>query len=781
MPPRTSHGHSFICRSCLVALQKRKPSAQWLTRHPSSRTISSARRSGFSPEKEAERQRTLELLGLSKERRGDKFSVKYFEKKTDGKMRPLRDVDEFNRSVMDLDAETEARLQQLEEQLEQATRFTKIVESIYGKRGAEELVKRAAESDPDNHPSVLLPEHGWPRAKGTQCITHLNNMIRTVGRKTGGGALRRGRINALWKYYSLARDALRGRPDAVYREFWDFLWRHLAVDHDNNPNRMYHVHILAQDMRKVGVALHDDQQLLAIEADFVSGFRKEAVAAHKRFVLTLGTNPETFAEFWELGLRMYCLMDDVDRAEQVVKTIVESPYEKDPRFLFPLIRMYASKPETVEKGYKVYQQLRSDLGDSITIDDYDTIILYFLKANETEFALFIFVDMMVSETVDLRGVHKLPPSVGNPFFFGKWLRRLISDGNLQGAHNVLLLSMSKGVLPQAIHVNGLIGAWLRSGTADNIQKAEDVAWAMINARMQFLGIRKDMKNLAAFIRLRPTNEVWPRANLETFSLLAENYKDRGLHAKMERLWIAFRDAEIPPNSFMLNQLLSSYLQSGQGKHIGTLSRDLTNHYRVEPDPWTFTVLWQALAVNRLVEISPQELPAETAQARSLFAEMVRSAHIFENGIDLYLSRSILHSFRKLEDTTGLLLAYRALRHIFKFIPSDLVVMELQVGSMDLLRTAKGRRGLRLMHAGQQVESSLRQRHQELIASGQLKAGEELPLDARTEELGNILERFLENQITVPDGGDIQALLRETAMEMGFGGDEPETKTSTPGT
>ncbi|KAI1416027.1 hypothetical protein F5Y13DRAFT_155888 [Hypoxylon sp. FL1857] len=778
MPPRTLV-ENFICRSCLSTLRKQTPAAQWALRRSSSQAtqpLASVSPSHPSRDQDIERQKTLEALGLAKGSKIDRVSVNYFEQGKGGKLRRLQDEDEFGQSLMDPDGQMEARLKEMEQELEQATQFTKIVEEIWGKQGAEKLRQRVASQDESlPKPSLLLPEEDWPPQHRTH-IVQLNNMIRTIGRKIHGEGFTQKRINSLWKYYSAARIALSKKPEFVHADIWDLLWQILAADHANNPNRMSHIHTLAKDMQKAGVPLRDDQQLLAIEATFISGFREEAVTAHKKLVTTLGATPETFAEFWELGLRMYCLMGDMARAERVVNTLLDSPYEKDPRFLFPFIRMCVENPATVEKGFELYQRLRSALGDSITIEDYDQVISYFLASNQTEFAFYVFVEMMTSNTVDLRGTHKVPASVSNPFFYGKWLKRLIGAGDLQGAYNVLLHMKSRGVMPQAIVVNGLIGAWLRSGTADNIQKAEEVALAMINARMQFINVRKDMQNLAAFVRLRQYGDGWPRANLETFSLLAENYKERGIHNKMEELWRAFRQAEIAPDSFMLNQLLSSYLQDGQGKHVASLSRDLTNYYQVEPDSWTFLVLWQALPVNRLIQVPPRQLLEEISNTRSLFAEMVRSAHIFvTSGIDAQLARYVLHSFRKLDDKFGLLLAYRALRQIFKFTPPDIIVLELHVGSTDLERTGKGRGGVRLVHAGKQIEGYMKRRHQELIASGQLLEGDGMPDDVKQEELGNFLEALLQSRITQDESSE--QLLTQAAMEMGLHGGVPSFETS----
>ncbi|KXJ95562.1 hypothetical protein Micbo1qcDRAFT_157550, partial [Microdochium bolleyi] len=52
----------------------------------------------------------------------------------------------------------------------------------------------------------------------------------------------------------------------------------------------------------------------------------------------------------------------------------------------------------------------------------------------------------------------------------------------------------KGVIPRPVQVNGLLGAWLRSNSGDFMSQADTVAWEMINARIQFVQLRKQATN-----------------------------------------------------------------------------------------------------------------------------------------------------------------------------------------------------------------------------------------------------------------------------------------------
>ncbi|KAG4221054.1 hypothetical protein PC116_g30469 [Phytophthora cactorum] len=92
--------------------------------------------------------------------------------------------------------------------------------------------------------------------------------------------------------------------------------------------------------------------------------------------------------------------------------------------------------------------------------------------------------------------------------------------------------------------------------------------------------------------------------------------------------------------------------------------------------------------------------------------------------------------------------------------------------MDIERTGKGKGSLRLVHAGKQVETYLRRRHQELIASGELPARGGLPDDVKREELGNFLDQFIQNQIAAMGGANTEEEITQAAMEMGLQGEVP---------
>ncbi|KAI8632069.1 hypothetical protein F5Y19DRAFT_384315 [Xylariaceae sp. FL1651] len=787
MPPRPClfefGTRNFVCKSCLSALRKRPTAAAWPIRQSShvADAQAPARPKRRSTEQENERLKTLETLGLLRD--SSKFSVNYFEQEKGGRLRRLQDEREFSASMTDPDGELDARLKKLEEQLQGVTEIAKAIEEMGGKEKADELRRQfvqdsdglaadtetLGDTEQPSISSLAIPINGLNGNRQDR-IHRLNNWIKRCSKTTDKNDALPKDIQGLWKAYSAARTTLSGRWHTVPRPTWEVLWQTLSRDYAFNTNRMSHIYTLTKDMQQAGVSLGPEQQILAIEAMFVDGWENEAIENHRRHVSTLGASPETYLSFWQLGLQMYCRIGDLERAERIASAILESPYEADPRFIQPLIKLCAETPAAVENGFRLYRNLRAALGDSMTIEDYDMIVSYFLASNNTEYALFIFVDMMKSGTVDLLGVRQYPPSIANPFFFGKWLKRLIGAGDLEGAFSVLRFMMSQGITPRAIQVNGLIGAWLRSEMAENVQKAEDVAWAMINTRIQFVELRRRKSSLDG-VNLYPSGGAWPRASLETFSLLAENYRERGLAAKIGPLWQSFQEAEIAPNSFMLNQLLLSRLQEGSGELVQALYKEMLEQFDLKPDSHTFMALWQALPANRFIRILPKDFSTEASRTRTLFAEMMKYASVFKLNdgmeIDKFLARNILHSFRKIQDQAGLLLAYRALRRIFNYNPPDMVVFELMIGTLDLERVAKRRDGVKLIRARTSLDHYLAHRQQELLKLGEINDGEDMSPEVRANETGNFLELQLEAAFSDTKEDDAQRLALQAAEEMGL--------------
>ncbi|GAO16136.1 uncharacterized protein UV8b_02537 [Ustilaginoidea virens] len=540
------------------------------------------------------------------------------------------------------------------------------------------------------HPAPQIPAAPWTlnqRKKISVLNLELARAFRNHGRRDAGFSKKT--VSAVFRAYHAARFALVRNSDVIPLNVWELLWNVLSADESVNVNRLAHLSLLSRDMSAARVTLSPSQQLLTIEAMFVEGWQAKAVESWKRCLSTLGDDKSgTFQDYWELGARIFCRTGDMDQAERAVDRLLSKG--TDPRILMPVIRTFSAQgtPESQERACDAYRRMRSLLGKKMKLSDYDQVVAYFLTSHQMENALCAFVDMMTDGKVDLKKQKYMPSVIANKFFLGKWLKRLIGAGDLDGAYSVVEYMRARGVHASPIHLNGLIGAWLRSGGADDLARADTLAWSMIASRIRFVGSRASPPAPAAGGSGGSSGSSgdapWPPATLETFSLLAENYQLRHRPARLEALWDACHDAGISPNAFMMNQLMESSLQAGRPEEALSLYRALVAERGVAPDPYTFSVLWKTLAINRLHVIPPESSAAETDAARELFRETVAFAPVFEpHGMDGQLGRKILHTFRRLQDPAGFLVALTALRRVLRFSPPEMLVLELVLGTTKL--------------------------------------------------------------------------------------------------
>ncbi|KAG5987632.1 hypothetical protein E4U43_004997 [Claviceps pusilla] len=619
-----------------------------------------------------------------------------------------------------------------------------------------------------------ISEKSW-NSHQRKKVSRLNLALRGAFKQLRrGSGLTTSTVSAVYKaYYHAAKIALSRSWSSVPIDVWDLLWTVLSADESISIHRMAHIAMLSRDMDEAKVTLSPSQQLLSIEAVFVHGWESKAVENWKRSIRALGDErAETFQNYWELGVRMFCRLGDMDQAERAVDKLLEK--HSDPRILMPLIRTYSEQetPESQERAWTTYRKMRDLLGKEMKLVDYDQVVSYFLIANHTENALYAFVDMMSDGEIDLKKQKYLPLVVANKFFLGKWLKRLIGAGDLKGAFKVVNFMRQRGVNASPIHLNGLIGAWQRSGGAGDLECADKLAWDMIESRIRFVKSRAASEGSAASASASaapapapaPASASaplpWPRATLETFSLMAENYRLRKLHPRMEALWEAFRDAEIRPDAFMMNQLLESHLQVGQPKQALDLYHSLVQERGMAPDPYTFSILWKTLPVNRLHIISRESLPDEVATTRTLFRETMQHKSVFENepdGLDGQLARKILHTFRRLNDQPGFLVALATLKQLFRFSPPEILVLELVMGTTKLSWDSAPQRS-RLMLAKRTMENQL------LEWAG----GDADKLEQRTQTRQDALYEYLQREYWPREGSDQdkRAMLTEAMKQMG---------------
>lgn len=721
MPPKTAlvrlatRRSPYVCHSCLSGLAKERsqPSAV----RPYARA--SKGRARLPPDAK----RPVETP--SRETPEKSYTVKYFEKDAQGEVREVpvgEDGDDVDmEDIKALEASALAKIEKLDATLDSLNKKSAFLERIlqkHGPNGALEAYKNALETyeDVSDTPIPLIADRRYaPHMKKgeiqklNKALSHLNKSIERCTNLLRRNQLDDKHISKIWSHFVQARPVVSDPQRLVPENAWNDLWAIFSWESDRNPRRMAHILSLCQTMVTHGAQLSDEQQLLQIEAAFSEGYTKVAVENWKRLCPTLGGGHSSAMAFWELGVRLWSQYGNIERAERACQAVLDRASTSTPadsRVLLYLIRAYATTSDLAdaEKGFRLYRRMRdlaAELDKPMEIEDYDDVISIFLATGHTDYAMYAFTDMIYSGTVNLYGNKKLPSSVRNTFFYGKWLKRLIGARDLDGAYKVLVYMQGQGVMAAPVQVNGLIGAWFRSRTAENRKKAELLAWSMIHARKAFVELRRRERSIEWPITLydgRPNNSehkdddldytMVPRATVETFILLAENYRERGLFRRLEELFVAYKECELGGDAMMMNELIMAAVAQGDAEKAQELYHLMVHEHGILPNTDTYAVLFKSLPVNtlrgrQLQQISPQRTVESKRQARAFFRDMISSTGLYlekrrtrHGELSEEQVKLILHSFRKCADWAGVIVALVCLRDLMRFRITRNVLLEM---------------------------------------------------------------------------------------------------------
>jgi hypothetical protein len=519
----------------------------------------------------------------------------------------------------------------------------------------------------------------------------------------------------LWKWYELNRKTLSTAWHHISSDTWQLLWKIFSRDLIENPHRMAHIKKLGMDMNAAGVQLECPQNLLYLEAQFVEGDRKDAIRQWEAARTALTYNPLTARDYWALGVRMLANDNQPERAQDAIDILINGlEGESEPRVLVPIIRSWLMSGDgaAVQRAWALYVRLKYLLGPKIEMEDYDAIIGNFLEAQQADLALAVFRDMMMTgdrsayhqdsialykRTLkgvgDLRSFNlhpvetswtshdaftRLPRKHRNKYFFGSWIKKLIGDGEIDAAVQVTNLMSRRDIIPDSKYMNGIIGAWLRSWSPKNHQKAEELAWKMIDARLEFVkardqfGLERPLRAIGSLEKrdcIRPiSSRISTLATVETFCILTNYYLRRRRGDRVQDICLAIKAAKIPPNTAFLNDLLMIGAIQNRKQWIWNAYIQLVQQEGVSPDHDTFIILWQIMK-DHVNSMSKKSIGFPLP--RILFAEMVKWPPSMKQGV---MSREvydmILESFLVVDDQVGTAVALRAMQCLFDIYPTE---------------------------------------------------------------------------------------------------------------
>ena len=631
-----------------------------------------------------------------------------------------------------------------------------------------------------------------------------------------------------WRSYIRCKDKIPKIMSLIPDAAWDALWETQVDACQDSPERAERLATLCTDMQSAGKEVPYKNMLLFLKALILKGRHTEALACWQgqtRIVQQQQPNP---IEFDLLGVYLFALTGNPRKAQQIALDILaESPGRAEgvSHVLVPVMEAwvrYGGSAGT-RHAWAIYLHLRTQLGQDIKPEDFDTVAMAFLNVGRSDLALAVFKDLMLTgekteyestelyktsigligelhsnsidpaelTNVSLTALTILPRKFQNKYFYGSWIKRLLGMGEISAASTVIELMYERGVKPAAIHLNGIIGAWLRSGKPDCERKAEQLGWAMIHERLDMVN-RRSGKTITTDaepqappgipVPIHIKRTVCP-ATIETFSLLLLSYERRRMlqHVKLLRDYLP--RAQIPPNTYFMNHLIYAELRHGRLENARKIYLSWLS--TVKADLETFAALWdcEKAHLNRSSSTAssvfppPRRLLCEMISWHSKLSSKRREEISKSFSKDLY--DQIIRCFCLARDIEGTMVGLYALKESFGFSPDQDTtrMIVLQITSMGVGEPkAPGRRRARLSSNTQYKANIGRiSRVLELLIEerGQTLKDRGIQLDeaGHTEEhlylVAELLRVILRRR--TPDPVEMEKDIEKAAWEMGVSG------------
>ena len=545
----------------------------------------------------------------------------------------------------------------------------------------------------------------------------------------------------LWKAYTLAKSHKGTLPKYLSQRAWSILWKSQSTDSSDVPRHRAHLAQLNRDHAWAKAPRIAAQVAYNVERQFMAGKEQEALDEWETSRFEFGTMPE----YLDLGARLYGLAGKPDQARTIMEELFSKEPDWDPTVILSVFRAYTSSD--LERHYRkkeareLYRSLKTAYGSRATVELYDACLVGFLEARSLVGAKEVFRDMVhggfiasdenvlqidevlrrlnllyalatnisAMTSIALDAITVLPMAY-HGHVFGDWMKSAVVEKAPQAAAQILDMMIHRGYEPEAFHFNMLLRALLRTKESENVLKAENIGWKMIEeARLAMqpqrpgpqsreTAIDKKLKNVSV-IDTNPAIAV-PTASVSTFALIMRHHARSLQWEHVEYLARQLKLANINPNCTVMNVLIDNKCRQGKYVEAWQIYKSLTDSsdapVTVFPDGETIRCLWKTLRIalgdpanrDNANLPKPRELLRETID----WWTKVRSRHDadrFLQGLSAAdrgaITALILHCFSYTQDLAGSLVALHVLRHKFDIFPTPKVadILQRQLAWVDM--------------------------------------------------------------------------------------------------
>ncbi|KAJ6098727.1 hypothetical protein N7467_000262 [Penicillium canescens] len=576
----------------------------------------------------------------------------------------------------------------------------------------------------------------------------------------------------LWKWYRRCKQTVPHFLSIMPEGAMEAIWNSQATGDIEQATRSTHLRILVQDATSLGQALTTPQILSYITSLHDDGATNLALEQWEAYQTELSQEKEDLEEYWKLGVRLFAAESNPQRAQDIALAFLANDRNRQPRVLIPIIIAWGKLPgkEAEVKAWALYLQLKTFLGSEMTMDDYDQVSIGLLTAGRLDTAVAIFKDMMVTgqdpsndstalyksalglagnlhassinendvNKVSLSVLKVLPRRFQNRFFYASWMKKLIGMGEVDSAALVIELMYERGVKPDSKHLNGIIAGWLREGNSSARNKAERLAWSMIQHRINTVWERFQPEQNSPQVQVkheqvegtrlpRFMQREIPPASIETFSILLLHYTRRGDEDMVKYLVKCLGDAQIRPNSYFMNHLLYAELRKQDVRSLW--SKFQTMSVAIRPDLETYACLWDCAKLQ--YDRGRTAFDIGFPSARQLYANMMSwysqlSPHaqkFTQTQMPKALYDQIVRCFCLSKDVSGTLVALHSMRSIFGFTPDEITarLIVLQIARLAAVPADTPKRRLRRLSSTPRSKDNIGQVTRLLELLGERKA------------------------------------------------------------
>lgn len=583
---------------------------------------------------------------------------------------------------------------------------------------------------------------------GHQALTkHFNKVLKDANEDKENSI----KILRLWKWYVQCQRKIPGFSHSIPKRVWDFLWesqRDLQV-------KPQHLVRLGRDMLDSQIEMELRTWMQFTEALLSCGHLDEALSTWEDIEVDpeIRQDPKTVLRFYSIGIRIRGLLGQPAEAQSLAFSAIQKGAH--PTILVQSIIAWAKgkTPGSTAKAWTVYLKLLALMGNKMTSSIYEEISTALLQSGEKDIALAVFKDLIRNlrgsgsnalgayehalgkisvgddpqriedaiNRVSLTMLLTLPKEFQNKYFFSSWIKKLIGENRVEAAAMVADLMYERGIRPDAIHLNGIIGAWLRDNSPEACRRAEDLATEMIQAKINHVAILSKQHEMQSpnnhFRKIfvsdnngrvpQPsvqTNRFLPAANLETFSLMFDYYEKKRRWADFTTLaGTFFGPARLTPNIFIANKLLAAELYNAALDRFWAIYKNLASH--LGPNIETFSLFWQASGLDKkqgqnfLYTIGREprnEDDIVNTVHREHFAKLMdwmkdspaRTRNAALQDFDEAFYGEITKAFCKQLDLPGMICVMRGVYQVFDYAPTDAVLQLILVSVARALPRSK---------------------------------------------------------------------------------------------